>query len=468
MLNAGKVLILSTSKTGLRYHQTTGGFNNEKITIPNGPYHYGSNHASNLDLLMQMVEIPKNFDEPNDNVVNVSINQTATYQTIIGFGGAFTGAVSYNLKQLSSIELQSQVYQSYYSKATGNGFSMMRIPIGGCDFDVEPWAYNEYPKHDPELTGFTKLDRRDLERIEQINELRKVTGNEDIKFFGAAWSPPRWMKTNNDWTGFSALRDEFYDAWANYHLKYLELMYDQNIKFWGVSTGNEPLDGVIFMEAVRFMSLGWIPENQGKWLSKNLGPILRNSSKISHIKILAGDDQRYTLPWWIEQMQESYPEVTQYIDGFAVHWYADKMISPLFLDRTAEKFPEKFIIASEACTGSYPWDVRKPILGSWSRCEDYVLNIMEDLNHFANAWVDWNLILDKDGGPNYASNFVDAPVVANKDEIIKQPMFYGLGHFSRFILPGSVRIYSKSSHRFIKSTAFLRPDGYVAVVLYNS
>lgn len=118
-------------------------------------------------------------------------------------------------------------------------------------------------------------------------------------------------------------------------------------------------------------------------------------------------------------------------------------------------------------SGDRPWDVHKPILGFWARCEDYVIDIIEDLNHHVSAWVDWNLILDENGGPNYASNFVDSPIVANESEIYKQPTFYAMGHFSRFILPDSVRIFSKSSHKFIKSTAFLRPDGYTAIVLYN-
>lgn len=375
--NDGEVLILSTSKTGLRYNQATATFNHNKITIPNGPYHYGSNHASSFDVALEMVKLPRRFDEPIDSVVNVSINRTATYQKIIGFGGAFTGAVSYNLMQLSSLELQHQVYQSYYSNDIGIGYNMMRIPIGGSDFDVEPWAYNEYPEHDPLLSSFDKLDKRDLDRIEQINELKRVTGNHDIKLFGAAWSPPTWMKTNGDWTGFSALRDEYYQTWAEYHVRYLELMHDQKFSFWAVSTGNEPLNGVMFFEFVRFMSLGWTPKEQGRWLSENLGPSLRNSSKVSGIKILGGDDQRYTFPWWFEKMEEESPDVSNYIDGLAVHWYADKYRAVSVLDEAFEKYPGKFIIASEASSGDKPWDIHGPILGYWPRCEDYVIDIIE-------------------------------------------------------------------------------------------
>lgn len=43
---------------------------------------------------------------------------------------------------------------------------MMRIPIGGCDFDLAPWAYNEEPTNDAALSNFTALDARDLERVD--------------------------------------------------------------------------------------------------------------------------------------------------------------------------------------------------------------------------------------------------------------------------------------------------------------
>lgn len=464
---SGEALILSTSKSGLRFHETRTNFNHDKVTIASGPYHYGSGRFSQLQSYMKILNIPPRFEDPLDSVVNISINKTATFQKIIGFGGAFTGAVSHNLNNLSSAVLRRHVYRSYYSKKVGIGYSMMRIPIGGCDFDLEPWAYNEYPEHDPLLSSFIALDKRDLEKIQQINELKKVTGNHDIKVFGAAWSSPRWMKTNGDWSGTSALRDEYYQTWADYHVKYLELMHDANFTFWAISTGNEPLNGVVGGNLIHFMSLGWMPTEQGRWLGENLGPSIKKSPKISNTKILAGDDQRYTFPWWFDKMYSGSPDVSQYIDGLAVHWYADRYEDASIFDVTLDKLPGKFIINTEACSGDKPWEDHTPILGWWPRAEDYALDMIEDLNHQVSAWVDWNLLLDLNGGPNYARNFVDSPILANGTEIFKQPIFYALGHFSRFILPDSVRIHTKSSHKFIKTTAFLRPDGYIAVVIYN-
>ncbi len=182
---------------------------------------------------------------------------------------------------------------------------------------------------------------------------------------GAAWSPPKWMKTNNEWTGFSALRDEYYQTWADYHVKYLELMAQNDFPFWAISTGNEPLNGIIFEVFVRFMSLGWDPDSQGKWLAENLGPAMRKSSAAKHVKILAGDDQRYTLPLWFQRMGNGSANATEFIDGFAFHWYADKFVPASLLSESATNFPDKFLISTEASSGDRPWDIHGPLLGSW-------------------------------------------------------------------------------------------------------
>lgn len=220
------------------------------------------------------------------------------------------------------------------------------------------------------------------------------------------------MKTNNEWSGFGSLKDECYQTWANYHVKYLELMKEKGINFWAISTGNEPLNGVTAFLFIKFMSLGWLPITQAKWVSENLGPALRKSL-VSNVNILAGDDQRYTFPWWFSRMYNTYPESRKFVDGHAVHWYWDKYAGPNLLDQTFAAYPEKLIIATEACSGDKPWEEHRPVLGYWTRCEDYTLDIIEDLNHHVNAWIDWNLVLDEKGGPNYANNFVDSPIVVN-------------------------------------------------------
>ncbi len=93
------------------------------------------------------------------------------------------------------------------------------------------------------------------------------------------------------------------------------------------------------------------------------------------------------------------------------------------------------------------------------------------MNHYTTGWVDWNLALDLEGGPNWVNNFVDAPIIINATayEFYKQPFFYALGHFSKFLLPDSVKVQLSESEKIDKfeTTAFVRPDNATVVIALN-
>lgn len=146
----------------------------------------------------------------------------------------------------------------------------------------------------------------------------------------------------------------------------------------------------------------------------------------------------------------------------------------MLLDRTHEKFPDKILLNSESCIGDKPWEKHGPILGSWLRAEEYALGMIQDFDHHISGWIDWNLLLNEQGGPSYVNNTVDAAIVLNtttKNEFYKQPIFYVLAHFSKFIPPDSVRVEANLNgfRAFtIKTVAFLCPDNRVTVILYNN
>lgn len=207
-------------------------------------------------------------------------------------------------------------------------------------------------------------------------------------------------------------------TWAEYHVRYLRLMDAQNVHFWAITTGNEPLNGIVGWVFVHFMSLGWTAPTQGVWVGDHLGPLLRNatSERLRAVKLLGSDDQRYVFPWWFEKMEEAHAQAVHYLDGFAVHWYWDKLVPASLLDDTAARWPGKLIVNTESCIGDKPFQTHGPLLGSWERAEEYVKAYMEDLEHSVNAWIDWNLVLDERGGPNYTNNTVDAPVIVDDGE----------------------------------------------------
>ncbi|RWS21465.1 glucosylceramidase-like protein, partial [Leptotrombidium deliense] len=140
-----------------------------------------------------------------------------------------------------------------------------------------------------------------------------------------------------------------------------------------------------------------------------------------------------------------------------------------FLNFVHNKFSDKFILATEACEGPH---VPKVSIGDWKRGEHYASDIIKDLNHWTTGWVDWNLALDLNGGPNWAKNFHDSPVIVNSTahEYYKNPMFYAMGHFSRFLVPSSIRLDSATKKSWFNSvifTVFETPKKEIVLVALN-
>ena len=117
---------------------------------------------------------------------------------------------------------------------------------------------------------------------------------------------------------------------------------------------------------------------------------------------------------------------------------------------------------------NYMWNVQSLI---FSPTQTYFCTVfhLKYMNHWGIGWIDWNLVLNRQGGPNWIDNYVDAPIIVNPetDEFFKQPMYYALKHFSRFVERGSVRININNNLSNVKSTAFVTPSNEVVVVLYN-
>jgi len=396
--------------------------------------------------------------------LTVNINRTKTFQTILGFGGAFTDAAGLNINKLSA-EAQSNLIASYFSPE-GAEYNIGRINMGGCDFSDRPYTYCD-TVNDTELVTFNLTHDDNVYKIPYVHMAAEMSQKE-IRMFASPWSAPAWMKTNNALNGQGGLIHEYYQIWAEYFVKFLDAYKANGIEFWGLTAQNEPFDG--FIPDFTFNAMGWNVSMQREWVVNNLGPTLDNKG-YGDVKLMVHDDQRPTLPAWADGIFED-PLSDQYVDGFAVHWYVDFLGMANSLDKVHEKYPDKFILYTEACTGSYPWDLEKVLLGSWERGQDYIFNIIEDLNHWSVGWTDWNIALDMNGGPNWAGNFVDAPIIVNgeADEFYKNPMYYGLAHFSKFIPEGSVRIgldaagYDEGE---VQMVGVELPTGEIVVVVSN-
>lgn len=399
----------------------------------------------------------------------VTVDESVKHQTVMGWGGAITTAVAHNLDKLPK-SLEKSLMESFYSDKTGLGYTMTRISIGGSDFDFEPWVYNESPRDDKTLSNFTRLDPRSLlvvDKIKVIQEIMKAEGDKRLLVKAAAWSCPPWMRTPEKFAGNGVLKPKYYQTWAEYHLRFIELMKSEaGVDIWAISTGNEPSTSTISLAMAQWLSLAWWPESLAIFLADHLGPTIRNS-QFKDTVILLGDEQRYMLPWFYLQMNQTRPNALDYTDGIAVHAYADAVFPSILVDKTHEVFPDKYLLNTEySLVALWP---RGPLLGDWSRACEYIKTYLNGMEHHLVGFLDWNMVLDETGGPTYIGNNIDAPIISNATagEAYKQPIFYIIGHFAKFLPKGSVRIEATSDWSKVRAQAYRRPDDTTVLLLHN-
>lgn len=401
-----------------------------------------------------------------------------TFQTITGFGGSFTESSAYLLNNLS-IENRNKIIEAYFGDS-GAKYSLTRTHINSCDFSLSNYSYAPTP--DKELKDFSiKEDKDDI--IPMIKDAMK-TSSEGFKIISSPWTSPPWMKDNNSWVG-GKLLPEYYDTWALFFSKYITAYKNEGIDIWGITIENEPLGNGNNWESMHFS-----PEETIDFANNYLGP---QFEKDNHdVKILAYDQNRgHELETWAKAIYKD-KNSSKYIDGMAIHWYGSTFNwFPESLQLTHKLAPNNHIINSEACVDAevpkwqddkWYWSKEATDWGyTWAPDEDkhhhpkyvpvyrYARNIIGSLNNHVDGWIDWNMVLDKQGGPNWFKNWCVAPVIVDpdKDEVYFTPLYYTLAHFSKFIRPNAKRIGFSSSNKDIMVTAAKNPDGSVAVILLN-
>ncbi|MCW5517866.1 glycoside hydrolase family 30 protein [Muriicola sp. Z0-33] len=401
------------------------------------------------------------------------------FQTITGFGGSFTEASAYLLNQLSQ-ENRKKVIEAYFGSA-GARYSLTRTHMNSCDFSLSNYSYAS-EAGDMELTSFTIDEDRD-DIIPMIKEAMAVS-EDGFKIIASPWTAPPWMKDNNDWRG-GKLLPEYNDTWALFFSKYVDAYKAEGIDIWGFTVENEPLGNDNNWESMHFTA-----EEMTQFVQNHLGPRLEADGK-GDIKILGYDQNREHLEHWVDQMYKDEAS-SAYYDGTAIHWYASTFeVFPKALQYAHQKAPGKHLIQTEACVDAeipkwqddkwywskeatdWGWDWApekdKPLHPKYVPVYRYARDIIGCLNNYVDGWVDWNMVLDRQGGPNWFKNWCVAPVIVDpdQDEVYFTPLYHTLAHFSKYIRPGAVRIGFELSDDSLRVTAAKNPDGSIAVVILN-
>ena len=396
------------------------------------------------------------LESTSERDIYIFADPSKTFQTMLGIGGALTDAAAETLAKLPE-DKQDELIQAYYDPEKGIGYTLARTNINSCDFSSGSYTYVD--EGDKELTSFN-IDHDRQYKIPLIKRALDATDGK-LTLFASPWSPPAFMKDNNNMLRGGKLKPEFYQSWATYYTKFIKSYEKEGIPVWGITIQNEPMATQIWESCIFFA------EEERDFLKNYLGPTMEKEG-MADKKIIVWDHNRDLITQRAQAIFND-PEASKYAWGMGFHWYEDwtggqQMYGNIGLVNKA--YPDKKLLFTEGCHGPFNSDRYY----FWGLGEEYGISMINDFNNGTVGWTDWNILLDETGGPNHVRNFCFSPIHGDTKtgELIYTNSYYYIGHFSKFIRPGSKRIMCASSRNQLLTTGFINEDGTVAIVVLNT
>jgi len=380
----------------------------------------------------------------------ITIDPGQTYQTMTGFGASFTDSSSWlvwNSPQRDSIMTK------LFDPRQGIGLSMVRQPIGASDFSRSAYTYDDVPKGqtDPDLTRFS-IAHDESYVLPLLRRAREI--NPQTTFMASPWSAPAWMKTSGELIGGS-LKREYYQAHANYLVKFLQAYRDAGVPISLVTPQNEPE-----FSPANYPGMLMSAQDQADFVGGALGPAIEKAGLDT--RVLAFDHNWDRPGYPIDVLRNS--AAARYIAGSAFHCYGGQPDAQTNVHNT---FPGKDVYFSE-CSGiktgdeavtfadTLGWQTRNLVIGA--------------TRNWAKSVVLWNLALDQNGGPTMnCTTCTGVTTVKGDGTVTYNAEYYVLGHISKFVKPGAVRIGSNTfGQGNVEDVAFRNPDGSTVLLVHNS
>jgi glucosylceramidase len=454
-------------------------------------------------------------------------------QTMAGIGSSITESSAFVLAHLETAKRQEVMEQIFSEK--GADFSLTRTHIGACDFCVKG-KYSYADKADAELKDFNiaedikgfkqseysgiKDESYDLlPMIKEALAIKQTQQDGELRIISSAWTAPYWMKDieewyipgapENNWQGTGgSLKREYISTYADYLVKYLDAYKAEGVEVWGITPVNEPHGNNGQWESMNFS-----PDSQNDFIKNFLGPKMQ-AAGYDQLKLFIFDQNRDGLEDWTDVIFAD-QESSQYVDGAAVHWYesTNKVYEDVF-DKVHDKYPGYSPIHTEGCIDDLGKDAPNGVTDPagykesnwfdndefwWSKnasdwaysvtwqgvkVEDhpmyvpvhrYARNIIVSIDHWLEGWIDWNVILDSNGGPNHVGNFCGAPIMIDTaaQKVYYTPIFYVLAQFSKTIRPGDIAVETDKQlvnlgNDDLHACATLNADNLLSIQVLNT
>jgi glucosylceramidase len=447
------IILFSCSQPG--ENKTTTKSDNSFSTDGKKVIVYTTADSSDLRLSITDTLEFKEKGQPFENEISVFVDPSKTFQSYFGIGAALTDAAAETFYKMPK-DKQQEILKAYFDKQTGIGYTVARTNINSCDFSSDMYTYVQ--EGDKDLKTFN-IDHDQKFKIPFIKEAMTAAGGK-LNLFASPWSPPAFMKDNNDMLKGGKLKPEFYNSWALYYTKFIKEYEKAGVPVWGISVQNEP------MAKQKWESCIYTAEEERDFLKNHLGPTMEKEG-LKEKKIIVWDHNR-DMMYQRAQTYFNDPEAAKYIWGIGFHWYEDwSGGTPMYdnVRRVHESFPDKNIFFTEGCAESF----NATRYNAWVLGEEYGRSMITDFNNGMVGFTDWNILLDETGGPNHVQNFCFAPVHGDTKtgQVIYTNAYYYIGHFSKFIQPGAKRVAAASSRSQLLTTAFLNEDGKTVVIVMN-
>ncbi len=382
----------------------------------------------------------------------LNIYPELTYQSVLGFGGAFTEAAAYCYASLTPAE-KERLLRAYFSEE-GLGYTLCRTHINSCDFALDRYVYVE--DNDTSLESFS-IARDKQYIIPFIKDALAYTGK-NMLLFASPWSAPAWMKTNESVIGGGKIKPEYLDTWASYYCKYIKAFAAEGITIDAVSVQNEPKARQTW-ESCEFSA-----EDEGIFVRDHLAPAFA-AAGLGNVKIIIWDHNKERV---YDRVRDTFrvPGVRDLVWGIGFHWYSGLHFDGVGMAQKA--FPEKMLIETEYCK---VLDGRYEAFGADNNPLSYAIEMHGNFIEGMHGSVDWNMLLDFDGGPYHdRRSGCRAPVMVDRDNgtFCFTEIYYNIYHYAHFIKQGAVRVGSSSFGEHVLLSAFRNPDGtLIAVVVHK-
>lgn len=398
-------------------------------------------------LLLNKQSVVLNTGTPSNTFTMIDVDTATVYQTIDGFGYTLTGGSATLINQMTASAKATLLNELFGNDESSIGVSYLRISVGASDLNSRVFSYNDLPagQTDPELSRFS-LSEDTVDLIPVLKQILAI--NPNIKIMSSPWSPPVWMKDNQNSIGGSLL-PAYYSVYAKYLVKYIQEMKAKGITPDALTIQNEPQHGgnnpSMLMSALQ----------QADFIKNHLGPQFRTAGITTKIVIWDHNCDHPEYP--ITVLND--PQAKQYIDGSAFHLYNGDISA---LSQVKNAHPDKSLYFTEQWTGKngsfdgdLKWHVKNVIIGS--------------VKNHSKVALEWNLANDPNYGPHTPGGCTECKgaLTVSGSTVTRNVGYYIVAHASKFVPAGSVRIFSTDAGN-IYTAAFITPAGKKVIITMNN